>query len=164
MGFDVNRAASPGIPTFKFGQVGDGFTGQIVDIADGVETVDPERGTRDKYLVITVQVAAARGGDRAQRGGPTSDTPAGEQRTLWLRYEQDARPSYSPLTRAVALAARNAGAADLQVGGQLRVVHHALAHQPDPRKSPAKLYEATYTPPQAQSIVASTVASTEPPF
>jgi hypothetical protein len=154
MSFDIDRAASPSVPTFKFGQVGHGFAGQIVDVTDGVKMKDEERGTTETYIVVQVEIAKASGGDRERKGAPVTDTPEGEVRSLWLKYESDGRQSFSALTRAIAKAVKDAGAKAIEVGAELRVKHHELGTQNDPKKDAPKLYEASYKAPAKASSVA----------
>lgn len=154
MGFDIDKATTKGNPTFKFGSIGDGFVGVITDVADGV-TGKNDKGEDETYIVLQVEISKAKGGDREDKDSPTTDVPAGETRSLWLRYEVAGRAGYTALTRTIAAAVKEAGSKAIEVGAELTVKHTELGpKQDDPKKSRAKLYTAAYKAPVKASSVA----------
>lgn len=65
----------------------------------------------------------------------------------------------SAITKAIVAA----GASDLEVGGELEVVHHAVG-EAKAGGQPPKLYEATYTKPSASADPGNGWDDDEPPF
>lgn len=147
MPFDPTQASRPKALPFKFGPVGDGFKIRITDVSDDVRTQN--EGRDETSLVLLGDVLAAKGGDREDKDDPTTDTPVGEQRAVWLRYE----PYATTITTACALALKEVGAKAFEVGGILSCRHTELGRkQTDPKKSRAKLYKATYERPASPAI------------
>jgi hypothetical protein len=150
MPFDPDQATRPKVPSFKFGKIGDGFKLTITDVSDDVETINSENGVtiKDTNLVLVGTIQMAQGGDRDDKDSPTTDTPIGEERSIWLRYRRDSKPSAAPITTACALALKMSGADTFQPGGVLSVRHTEVGNKPtNPAHSRAKLFKATYEPP-----------------
>jgi len=163
MSFDIDKATRDSVPTFKFGAIDHGFRGEIVAIDDEVEQEgdkrdDDGRKLKEKYIVIQVEIKSAKGGDREipdDKDSPIIDTPAGEVRSLWLRYELGGKPSYSPLTRALSAAVKESGAKAFEVGAEITCKHNELGKKPDnPTHNRAKLFKASYKAPVKASSVA----------
>jgi len=163
MPFDIEAATRPKTASFKFTKLGDKVKYRITDVQDEV-ILDNDRGGKDHSIVLTIEVLAAKGGD-SHKDDETdevivTDTPAGEIRSLWLRYKQsDAntplRDSYAPITRALAAAVKEAGGKAIEVGAEGVLTFSELGKKPDnPLHSRAKLFTATYTPPVKGSSVA----------
>lgn len=158
MPFDPDQATRPKVPAFKFGAVGDGFKLTINDVNDDVEMPNDDGGT-DLNLVLVGTIEAAKGGDREDRDSPTTDTPAGEQRAIWLRYRRNQNPAAAPITTACAQALKEAGATSFAIGGTLTVRHTELGQKPkNPAHSRARLFKATYTPPPKTMVTVDVLA------
>lgn len=121
----LNENAGDFNPAFKFATPGDTIKGTIVGaprIVDGEDL----NGRPQKSLVVDIE---ADDGTWA----------------VWL-------PSGKGVTRAVAKAAKEAGAAGVAEGGTLAIRYTGDGEPSKPGFNPPKLFEARYTPPAPSSV------------
>lgn len=149
----LNDADYDSYPGLKFDNIGDGVKGVIVGAPRLVELPDDD-GTMRTSLVVNVKVEAGRGnvnlGDRKKR-----PLEVGEMVSVWV--------SAGGRARAVAKAAKEAGAKGLADGGSFSI---KFAGERDTGQiQPAKDYESTYEPPaRSTEVPGDWTESAEEPF
>lgn len=121
----LDESSGSRFPGFKFDEVGKGVKGRIIEKPRVVERPNLNDGALEKQLVIALQ---------PDEGEPVS---------VWVRK--------GFLAQAVSEAIAAAGAAGLEVGGELAVQHHDTQPAKTAGHHPAKLFRAKYTPPVASS-------------
>jgi hypothetical protein len=133
-----------GAKGFDFDAIGATCEGEITDLTvrqqTDMQTKEPafwDDGKPKNALVITVQTDAQ--DDDADDG----------QRTVWIKggnFVPETGTGTSSLN-ALKDAMRAASVKDVEVGGQIRVVHSGIGKAKQRGFNPPKLYEITYHPP-----------------
>lgn len=151
MGFDPDSATRASAPGFKFLRLKDGVELTITAVDDPVESTTDD-GEIDKNLVVTGTVVRAKGGsgDKDDLDSVT-DVAAGDEVSVWARYERDGRRYADGKAKAIGQALIDAKARELLPGGTLTISFAELGpkNANNPSWSRPKKFKATYIAPPA---------------